>query len=302
MMKSIYCIGEALIDMIPGKVQEGRFSCSCACGGAPANVAAAVAKLGGDARLITMVGQDSFGDAIVSTLSSAGVDTSFVFRTKAAHTTLAVVTLQEDGNRSFSFYRSPGADQLLTKELIQEEWFFNCFALHFGSVALVESPAKEAHRKAVKAAKERGALISFDPNIRLDLWERQEDCLTAVKEFMPYADLLKFSEEELFFLTGETDICKGADRLFEEYPLQMILYSKGKEGAMLLTREQIFSACGVPARVRDTTGAGDALAAAFLYCLSQGRDFSQCLDLANRYAGKSVEKYGAIPSYSSQLK
>lgn len=300
-MKPIYCMGEALIDMIPGSAQEGRFSCACACGGAPANVAAAVAKLGGDARMISMVGEDAFGDSIISTLSSVGVDASRVFRTKEAHTTLAVVSLQEDGNRSFSFYRSPGADQLLAEDLIQEDWFSDCFALHFCSVALVDSPAKEAHRKAVKAAKRQGALISFDPNIRLPLWSSEAACLAAVEEFMPYADLLKFSEEELLFLTGERDLSEGAGKLFERYPLQMILYSKGSQGAMLLTREERFSVPGVSVQAKDTTGAGDALAAAFLYGLSQGWEPSRCLQSANSYAAKSVAQYGAIPSYSSCL-
>lgn len=172
MEQEIITIGEALIDFIPQ--QKG-----CAlkdvdgfvrkAGGAPTNVAAAVAKLGAPSSVITQVGMDAFGEHIIETLKQVGVNTDKIFRTQEANTALAFVSLAKDGNRSFSFYRKPCADLLLGEDKLEARLFEACYALHFCSVDLIESPMKQAHKKAIALAKDKGALISFDPNVRLPL-------------------------------------------------------------------------------------------------------------------------------------
>lgn len=199
-MSTIYCIGEALIDFIPlekGKALKDVEAFMKAPGGAPANVAAAVAKFGGSSALITKLGYDSFGDFLVEKLEEAGVNTDKILRTEEANTGLAFVSLREDGERDFSFYRKPSADLLLTEEEIEESWFESNDILHFCSVDLVESPMKRAHLKAIRAAKERGTIISFDPNVRLPLWDSPEECRSTIQKFIPLADIIKVSHEEL---------------------------------------------------------------------------------------------------------
>lgn len=173
-MKKLIAIGEALIDFIPA--QTGRLqdvaSFEPHVGGAPCNVCGAFARLGGTSAMITQLGQDGFGDKIVSELASYGVDTTMIERTSAANTSLAFVALQADGNREFSFYRKPGADMLMRPDQLRKEGFQNCGFLHFCSVSLGDFPMRQAHRQAIAMAREQGALISFDPNIRLPLWPR----------------------------------------------------------------------------------------------------------------------------------
>ena len=173
-MKKVISIGEALIDFIPHEKGQSLNNVSNflrVAGGAPLNVAAAVAKLGGNAQMLTKLGVDSFGDHILEQVEPLGVDISKVLRTKEANTALAFVSLREDGERDFSFYRNPSADMLLNAEEIEEEVFAQGGILHFCSVSLIDAPIKEAHRKAIEFAKRNNCLISFDPNVRLPLWE-----------------------------------------------------------------------------------------------------------------------------------
>ena len=212
-MKKLLAIGEALIDFIPAQrdcLLKEVEQFTRVCGGAPANVAAAAAKLGGDSSLISQLGRDAFGDYIVDTLADAGVDTGKICRTDRANTALAFVSLKADGNRDFSFYRKPSADMLLEPEQLEEAWFANAGVLHFGSVSLIDAPIQKTHRRAISLAKEHGAIVSFDPNIRLPLWDSPETCQARVQEFLPFADIVKLSDEELEFVTGESDIRTAA--------------------------------------------------------------------------------------------
>lgn len=307
-MKRLVCIGEALIDFIPSKTNCDLKDVPVferVCGGAPANAAAAFARLGGSSRLITQLGYDAFGDHIEEMLRSVGVDTGCILRTKAANTALAFVSLKSDGNRDFSFYRKPSADMLLDADAIKAEWFRNCGALHFCSVDLIDAPIKAAHVRAIEYARENGALISFDPNIRLPLWENADECRNTVRDFLPYADIVKISDEELEFITGTADIEKAAWELFGG-GAKIILYSMGSEGAMVLTPEYSVQVPNHPVKAVDTTGAGDGIIGAFLYMLlSTDTDIEdkekmhQCLEFANLYANYSVCKNGAIASYAN---
>ncbi len=310
-MKTILSIGEALIDFIPaqkGCALKDNAVFERVCGGAPANVAAAAALLGAPAKLITQLGNDSFGDYICEVLKDAGVDTSCIQRTDKAHTALAFVALAADGNRDFSFYRNPSADMLLESTQLQEEWFSDCGVLHFCSVDLIDAPVKDAHRRAISLAKEKGALISFDPNIRLPLWNDSNACKKTVNEFIEFADILKISDEELEFITGEHDMERAAPALFQR-GVKLILFSRGKHGARILTPGFTVSAENVNVTAADTTGAGDAIIGAFLFCLVQSnitdipavseKDMQEMLNFANYYSAYSVTGKGAIASYAT---
>ncbi|MCC8098059.1 MAG: PfkB family carbohydrate kinase, partial [Eubacterium sp.] len=195
-MKYITAIGEALIDFIPeekGCRLKDVTGFKRVCGGAPANVAAAAALLGGKSRIITKLGKDAFGDYIVDTLNQAGVDTGSVLRTDKANTALAFVALASDGNRDFSFYRNPSADMLLEADEITADMLKDTGILHFCSVDLIEAPVKYAHIKAIELAKSQNAIISFDPNIRLNLWDSAENCVNTIRDFIKYADILIIS-------------------------------------------------------------------------------------------------------------
>lgn len=310
-MRQLLAIGEALIDFIPeesGKAMKDVCGFRPAVGGAPANVCGAFRKLGGESEMITQLGDDPFGDKIVEEFEHYQIGTSHVLRTKEANTSLAFVALKEDGNREFSFYRKPGADMLMPADVVQKEWFTGAFALHFCSVSLGNFPMKEAHKRAIDYAKEAGCLISFDPNIRLALWEKEEDLRKAILEFLPKAHNLKISDEEIEFITGKSTIEEAKDQLFVG-DVQMVIYTKGAGGAECYTKKAMAESQGKKVQAYDTTGAGDAFIGSFLYQLEADgvtannvadvntKDMEKYLAFSNAYCAKSVQKAGAIASY-----
>ena len=312
-MKKLLAIGEALIDFIPeesGKAMKDVCGFCPAVGGAPANVCGAFCKLGGEAEMITQLGDDPFGDKIEEEFEKYGIGTEHVLRTTKANTSLAFVALKEDGNREFSFYRKPGADMLMSPDVVEKEWFSDAFALHFCSVSLGDFPMREAHERAIAYAKEAGALISFDPNIRLALWEKEEELREAVLAFLPKANILKISDEEITFLTGKQTVAEAWDQLFVG-DVQMVIYTKGADGAECYTKKNSAKAAGCKVKAVDTTGAGDAFIGSFLYQLAADgvttgnlagvteEKMAQYLDFSNQYCAKSVQKPGAIASYPS---
>lgn len=313
-MKKLTAIGEALIDFIPGKrgcALQDVEAFTRRCGGAPANVAAVCGKLGVPSQMIGCVGQDAFGDYICAVLRAAGVETHNIVRSDTANTTLAFVSLKEDGNREFMFYRRPGADMLLPEEALSDEMFADTGVLHFCSVGLVEGPSKYAHKKAIALTRKNGGWISFDPNIRLPLWETPALCKKAVWEFLPEADLLKISDEELAFITGKNEIEEALPVLFRGN-VKMVLYSRGKGGASLYTQTREITSAAPQVPVFDTTGAGDAMIGSFLACLLRdGIDaaeftalsverFLPYLNFSVCYASHSVTNSGAIESYADR--
>ena len=311
MEKKLYAIGEALIDFIPqesGRPMKDVLGFCPKVGGAPANVCGAFTRLGGKSEMITQLGDDPFGDKIEEALEENGIGTSHVLRTKEANTSLAFVALKEDGNREFSFYRKPGADMLFSKEKVEADWFKDAYALHFCSVSLGDFPMKEAHKKAIEAATEAGAIISFDPNLRFALWENPEDLKKAVLEFLPLAHVLKLSDEELYFLTGEDSIEAAKEKLFVGN-VCLLIYTRGADGAECYTKKAKAQSKGEKVKAVDTTGAGDAFIGSFLYQLYADSvtetdlpeltsdKMAVYLDFSNRYCAKSVQKAGAIASY-----
>lgn len=313
MKNTLFAIGEALIDFIPIKV--GAASAETAflpmLGGAPANVLGAFARLGGKTQLITQLGRDFFGEKIMNELNGFNIGTENVLFTEEANTALAFVSLSEDGDRSFAFYRSPSADMLYPAENILPEMLDDCYALHFCSVSLGDFPMREAHARAIELAKAQGAVISFDPNLRPPLWKSERELKNAVDRFLPSADIVKVSDEEMEFITGTADIKKGAERLLKT--AEIVLCTCGAHGAYAFTREAAVYVPSEPVRAVDTTGAGDAFAGSFLYSLHRSGFTAASLSkitadelesfvyASNNYCKKSVQSHGAIAAYPDIL-
>ena len=316
-MKKVVAIGELLIDFVPQ--QKG---CSLdevthferVAGGAPANVAAAVARLGGRAAMVSQVGEDAFGTHILKVLRSNGVDTTHVFRTGRANTGLAFVSLDATGNREFSFFRNPSADLFLSQDQITADIFDDCAALHFCSVDLVDWPVRAAHRKAIGLARRAGAIVSFDPNVRLPLWSSPEECQAAIREFLPYADLVKLSDDEVEFVTGCADERDAAEKLFA-MGCRLLIVTRGTDGSAAYTSagaQGFAETLRVP--VTDTTGAGDSFIGSFLYQLTRdgvdcgglaaltGEQLTRYLAFSAQYASLTVQHKGAVMATLDELR
>lgn len=313
-MKKLIAIGEALIDFIPEQtgcslVQVEQFR--PAIGGAPANVCGAFRKLGGSSALITQLGKDAFGDKIIAELAQYDIDTSYILQTDKANTCLAFVSLKEDGNREFSFYRNPSADMMLSPEKIHSDWFQEVYALHFCSVSLGDYPMRLSHQKAIEFTLKQQGIISFDPNLRLPLWEDHKKLKERIWEFLPYCHILKISDEELEFITGLSDIEEAKEQLFCGN-VELILYTKGADGSEAYTKKVSAKTQGKKVKAIDTTGAGDAFIGSFLAQLAKDsisvqqlshltkETLKQYLTFSNTYCAFSVQGKGAIASYGDQ--
>ena len=225
---ALYAIGEALIDFVPSRPgkPDADIRYTPAVGGAPLNVAAAYARLGGESYILSQAGDDAFGEQIAATAQAAGVNTRYLKRTRAAKTALAFVTLHDNGEREFAFYRDPSADMLYQPENLTAITPQPGDILHYCSVSLTPGPMRDAHRVAIERFRAAGALISFDINLRLPLWPNPADLHAAVQEYLPLADILKISDDELEFVTGERDPARGVGQLqrgaVDAYPVQAV--------------------------------------------------------------------------------
>lgn len=308
---TLIAIGEALIDFIPDKTGcnfDEVSSFSPKVGGAPANVCGAFSVLGGKSKIITQLGDDPFGRKIEKELKNFGIDTSLISFTDKANTALAFVSLEKNGNRTFSFYRNPSADMLFDKEQITDNMFYDAYALHFCSVSLGDFPMKEAHKAAIEIAAKKDTIISFDPNLRFPLWKSKEELNKTVHEFIPLSDIIKISDEELAFLTGEEEIENALPQLFTGN-VKLIIYTCGSKGAYAYTKTQkAFSPCQKVNAI-DTTGAGDGFIGSFLFGLKSlektkdtlekitKEELEKMLHFSNQFCGESVQHNGAIDSY-----
>lgn len=312
-MKNRLCgIGEALIDFIPdvkGQRLKDVPSFTRVAGGAPANVIGAVTKLGIPSKMLTKLGDDPFGDYIIDVLNEAGIDTSNIERDQEGETALAFVSLAADGNRDFKFYRKNSADLRYSVDDIPEDILDDCGMIHFCSVDLVESPMKEAHKKLIDMAIEKGVKVSFDPNLRFSLWDDLDALKKTVNDFIPYADIIKISDEELEFITGKTDIKDAAPELLSAGRGKYVIYTKGADGAEIYTKDGMVEAPGYSIEVRDTTGAGDSFIGAFLFCILRDEvddlnsvskeKLYEYLDFANAYAANTSTKEGALAAMAA---
>jgi fructokinase len=306
-MAKLISIGEALIDQVKQGVKLiGRFT-----GGAPTNVAAMVAKLGQSSVLLTKIGDDDEGKMILETLRQLGVDTNHIKVTDAHDTTVAKVQVDKKGQRSFTFDRRNAADLFLTKEDIDPSLFESGDILHFGSVNLVPSLSRKAHEFAIDTAKKNDLMLSFDPNLRFNLWPNPLALREAVKEFMIGVDIFKVTEEELNFIFPDMSIESAIEKVFQAKITWLIL-SKGDQGLVAYqAKQKPIVIKGNKVKVVDTTGAGDALIGALLTKLlaagisksklaSSALKMKDYLTYANAVAALSTTKSGAIESFPSQ--
>jgi fructokinase len=305
-MAKLISIGEALIDQVKQGVKLiGRFT-----GGAPTNVAAMVTTLGQASVLLTKIGDDDEGKMILETLGKLGVDTNHIKITDAHNTTVAKVQVDKKGQRTFTFDRRNAADLFLTKEDIDPTLFESGDILHFGSVNLVPSLTRKAHEFAIDTAKKNGVILSFDPNLRFNLWPNPLALREAVKEFMIGVDIFKVTEEELNFIFPDMSIEAAIEKVFQAKITWLIL-SKGDQGLVAYqAKQKPMVIKGVKVKVVDTTGAGDALIGALLSKIlasgisksklaTSGLKMKEFLTFANDVAALSTTKSGAIESFPS---
>ncbi|MET3728088.1 sugar/nucleoside kinase (ribokinase family) [Fictibacillus halophilus] len=301
----VLSIGELLIDFTPvGASANGKPIYEQNPGGAPANVAAALAKWGRATSMIARVGNDFFGEDLITTLENHYVDCSLISTDGDIPTTLAFVKLNAEGNRSFSFYRKPGADLMLRKEDIDKAYIKRCKILHFGSVSLTGGTSREATWHAVEQGIENSKIISFDPNIRELLWKDQDEMKEQIKKGLSKAHLVKMSDEELYFVTGEKELEKAAKLITDAYAIQLLIVTLGAEGSYYLFEEKTGFIQGYRVRATDTTGAGDVFWASVLHQLLekisllelQEKDIRNILQTANAVGALTTLKKGAIPS------
>lgn len=314
-MKRVIAIGELLIDFVPeekGCALREVTHFERVAGGAPANVVSAVSRLGGSGVMVSQVGEDAFGEHIIDVLRGNGVDTSWVYKTRRANTGLAFVSLDSTGNREFSFFRNPSADLFLSPEQITPELLADGAVLHFCSVDLVDHPVKQAHRRAIELARENGLIVCFDPNVRLPLWESPAACREAIREFLPYADVVKLSDDELEFVTGCRTEQEAAELLFS-MNCRLMIVTKGSEGSAVYTPHASVSREALNVPVVDTTGAGDSFIGSFLYQLVRDKltreqlpsvpaeTLGSYLDFSARYASLTVGQRGAVMATLDEL-
>lgn len=305
-MLDVTAIGELLIDFTcTGQNSQGYPVMEAHPGGAPANFLATLAKLGASAALLGKVGDDSFGHLLSNTLEQAGVSTNGLIFDPSAFTTLAFVTLDHAGERSFSFARKPGADTQLHFEELDLTLIEQAKVFHFGTLSLTHDPARSATRKAVEYARKLGKLITFDPNLRLPLWESAEDAKREMLWGLSQADVVKLSDDEAEFLFG-LDPQESAAHIRACYGVKLVFVTCGAKGCWFengLARGDVAAPSGID--VADTTGAGDIFGGAAVWGLLQARQAPELLNetdlavitqFACSAATLSTKTPGGIPS------
>lgn len=299
----VVALGELLIDFTEnGTSGQGNPVYEANPGGAPCNVLAMLNKLGRKTAFIGKVGQDIFGNRLKNVLDNVGIDTSNLIVDRGVRTTLAFVETLPGGDRDFSFYRNPGADMMLKEEELQAELISNAEIFHFGTLSMTHEEVRRATKRAAAIAKESGALISFDPNLRPPLWES----LDAAKEQASYGfsqcDILKISDNEIQWFTGEEDFDAGIRKLQEQYHIPLIMLSMGRDGSRAYYRDlRVDVAPFLQDNTIETTGAGDTFGACCLhYVLKYGLDdldeerLTEMLTFANAAASIITTRRGAL--------
>jgi len=306
----IICLGELLIDFISidqdaSLADSGGFL--KAPGGAPANVAVGAARLGANAGFIGKVGDDPFGYFLKKVLDDNNVDTSCLIFDKKARTSLAFIARRSDGTKDITFYRHPGADMLLAPEEVDEEYFRGGRIFHFGSISLGSPSSEAATLKAIEYARKNKLLISYDPNLRLDLWENQNLARKKINEAFQYADLVKISEEEYGFITGCTSPEECVEYILSK-GCKLVLVTMGADGCFYSDGRVSGRIPGINVEVVETTGAGDAFMAAILYRLTERMKKASLgelaiddgiikdIEFANAAGALATTKMGAIPA------
>lgn len=299
----VTALGELLIDFTEnGTSGQGNPLFEANPGGAPCNVLAMLARLGHKTAFIGKVGKDFFGEQLKAAITESGIDAAYLRMDEQVHTTLAMVHTFADGDRDFSFYRDPGADMMLTEGEVPQELIQDSRIFHFGTLSMTHEGVRAATKKAVQTARESGAVISFDPNLRPPLWKSLDDAARQTLYGMGQCQILKISDNEIQWITGEKDYSKGVAWIRERYQIPLILVSMGKDGS-----RAYYGGCMVEEapflqeNTIETTGAGDTFCACVLhYILEHGLEgltegqLREMLVFANAAASLVTTRKGAL--------
>ena len=304
-MYDVTALGELLIDFTEaGLSPNGMRIFEQNPGGAPANVLSVLSRMGLKTAFIGKVGDDLNGHFLEHTLKEENIDTESLVIDRRYFTTLAFVSLSENGERNFSFARKPGADIMLTKDEINYDVIKASKILHVGSLSLTDEPSRSATLSALDAAKESGCTISYDPNYRAPLWPGEQEARDGIRSVLPYVDVIKLSEEETCLVTSEKDP-KAAGHFLIEHGVKAAFITLGKNGAYVFNREGCSYQLPVPGKRIDTNGAGDCFCGSILFCVRKKNkrveeisleELSGFAHFANAAASLCIEKRGAIPS------
>ena len=307
-MPNIIAHGELLIDFVPTVTGVTLIEAPAfikAPGGAPANVAVSLARLGESVGFMGQVGDDAFGHFLAQTLSENKVNISALKFSREARTALAFVSLKADGDRDFMFYRNPSADMLYAPTDVDEAAVRACKVFHFGSISLIGEPSRSATLHAIKLATRAGAMISYDPNLRLPLWPSAAAARAGMMLGLPLANLVKVSEEELEFLTDSTGIedWQAAAHSLWHDKLNLLVVTRGPHGCYYMTKQFAGEMPGLKVSAVDTTGAGDAFMAGMIHGLLRkpdalGNEFvlRELCKFANANGAITTTQRGAIPA------
>jgi fructokinase len=309
-VSDVICMGELLIDFVsteanvslgdsPGFVK--------APGGAPANVAVALKRLGLTSAFVGKVGDDPFGAMLRHTLDDAGVNTQYLRVDPDARTTIVFVAVWGDGRKDLCFYRNPGADMLLRPDEIDPAMFDDARCFHFGSISFIDEPVASAQRHALELARARGLMISYDPNYRPTLWPSEERAREVIQSSFGYAHLAKIAEEEWEVATGHTDFDRGIQAVMDR-GVEMLVVSRGEGGSIATNGDYRIELPSIFVDVVETTGAGDAFLGAMISLLLPERErlgslakiergyVEEALAFANAVGALTCTKAGAIPA------
>lgn len=299
----VVALGELLIDFTENGVSsQGNPLFEANPGGAPCNVLAMLSGLGHTTAFIGKVGNDFFGKQLEKAITEVGIDAKGLLKDKDVHTTLALVHTYPDGDRDFSFYRNPGADMMLTEEEVPVDIIKSARIFHFGTLSMTHERVRLATKKAIAIAQDAGAIISFDPNIREPLWNSLDDAREQVLYGLQQCDILKISDNEIQWLTGEDDFTEGVRWINMRYHIPLILVSMGKEGSRAYYQDKMVEAAPfIQKNTIETTGAGDTFCACVLhYVLEHGlqkltdKDLKDMLTYANAAASIVTTRKGAL--------
>ena len=299
----VVALGELLIDFTENGVSSQEnplFEANP--GGAPCNVLAMLSGLGHTTAFIGKVGNDFFGKQLEKAITEVGIDAKGLLKDNDVHTTLALVHTYPDGDRDFSFYRNPGADMMLTEEEVPVDIVKSARIFHFGTLSMTHERVRLATKKAIAIAQDAGAIISFDPNIREPLWNSLDDAREQVLYGLQQCDILKISDNEIQWLTGEDDFTEGVRWINMRYHIPLILVSMGKEGSRAYYQDKMVEAAPfIQKNTIETTGAGDTFCACVLhYVLEHGlqkltdKDLKDMLTYANAAASIVTTRKGAL--------
>lgn len=302
----VVALGELLIDFTDnGPSTQGNPLFEANPGGAPCNVLAMLRKLGRTCAFVGKVGNDIFGHQLRRVVAGAGIHVDNLVMDDNVRTTLAIVKNDENGDRDFSFYRNPGADMMLTEAELPLDLIASCRIFHFGTLSMTHEGVRRATLKAIAHAKENGCLISFDPNLRPPLWKSLEEAKEQIAAGLGLCDILKIADNELEFMTGQTDFDKGAAILRERYPnIRILNVTAGADGSYSYSfGHRVFVPSFRLGGTIDTTGAGDTFCASVLnFVLEKGitdlteQDLTAMLRFSNAAAYLVTTKKGAIRS------